>query len=75
MSFDVYISRSNRWFVAEVPALPGCRTFGRTEREVLDNIGDVIESCLRMLRRNRQPYPRVKIVRLTPGRSRSLRSA
>ena len=65
MSYDVYLSRQDRLFIAEVPAFPGCRTFGRTEAEALDNIRDVIESFLSGLRRNRRPYPRVKVIRIS----------
>ena len=76
MSYDVYISRNEHHFMALVPALPGCCTFGRTEQEVLDNIRDVIECCLRDMRRQRQPFPRVKVVRLPDGRAQGpLRSA
>lgn len=65
MSYDVYISKRDRLFIAEVPAFPGCRTLGRTEAEALDNIRDVIESFLSGLRRHRRPYPRVKVIRIS----------
>ena len=34
------------WYVAECPAIPGCVSQGRTEKEVLDNIKDAISECL-----------------------------
>jgi len=37
-------------FVADVPALRGCHTQGRTIGEALDNINEVIEMCLEELR-------------------------
>lgn len=63
MSYDVYIQRRDRLYVGEVPALPGCHTYGRTEEEVLENIGDVIEGYFHLLRKKKKPYPNVKVVR------------
>lgn len=34
------------WYVAECPAIPGCVSQGRTEKEALDNIRDAITGCL-----------------------------
>jgi predicted RNase H-like HicB family nuclease len=68
MGYDVYITRKERFYVAEVPALPGCRTLGRTEREVLENIRTLIDRHLRDLRRRQQIPQRVKVVRLYAGR-------
>jgi len=33
-------------FVAECPAIPGCISQGKTEKEVLENIKDAIKQCL-----------------------------
>ena len=32
--------------VAECPAIPGCISQGKTEKEVLENIKDAIKQCL-----------------------------
>ena len=64
MSYDVYIQRRDQLYVGEVPALPGCHTYGRTEEEVLENIGDVIEGYFHLLRIKRKPHPQVKVVHL-----------
>ena len=34
------------WYVAECPAIAGCVSQGRTEKEALDNIKDAISECL-----------------------------
>ena len=45
--FKVIIeSGEDGWFVASVPALPGCYTQGRTMKELMDNIKDAIRLCL-----------------------------
>lgn len=37
--FDVVIEKGdNGYFVADVPALPGCHTQGKTKKEALENI-------------------------------------
>jgi len=33
------------WFIADVPALIGCHTQGKTREEALENIKDVIKLC------------------------------
>lgn len=45
--FDVIIEKGeDGWFIAEVPALHGCHTQGKTKKEVLENIKEAIELCL-----------------------------
>lgn len=45
--FDVVLERDEEgWFIADVPALQGCHTQGRTRKEVLKNIKEAIELCL-----------------------------
>ncbi len=65
MTYYVYIRQEEERFVAEVPALPGCRTFGRSEQEALENIRAVVEVYRIQLQRSRQPLPQVKVVRLS----------
>jgi antitoxin HicB len=64
MGYDIYIRQKNRLYIAEVPALPGCHTVGRSETEVLENIRDVIEGYFRMLQKKHEPLPRVKVFRV-----------
>ncbi len=75
MDYDIYIRQKNRLYVAEVPALPGCHTVGRSEREVLENIKDVIESYFRMLQKKHEPLPRVKVIRVMQNNATTPRPA
>lgn len=43
--FPIFITKEEKWFVAECPIL-GIATQGRTEREVRDNMKDLIKECL-----------------------------
>jgi predicted RNase H-like HicB family nuclease len=44
-------------FVAEVPALPGCISQGRTRTEALDNIKEAIAAYLESLKQHGNPIP------------------
>jgi len=47
MIFHVKLDRSeDGWVVAECPALPGCVSQGRDEKEALDNIKEAIVAWL-----------------------------
>jgi predicted RNase H-like HicB family nuclease len=63
--YQVYITQKGNLYSAEVPALPGCGTVGRSEREAMDNIRCIIEEHRRRLRQRRQPLPNVVEVELT----------
>ncbi|MBI3802330.1 MAG: type II toxin-antitoxin system HicB family antitoxin [Nitrospirae bacterium] len=65
MSYYVYITQENDCFIADVPALPGCRTLGRSEAEVMENIRDVVRGYLQNLRRRNRALPKVKVVKLS----------
>lgn len=65
MSYYVYITQENDCFVADVPALPGCRTLGRTEAEAMENIRDVVRGYLQSMRRRNRALPKVKVVKLS----------
>ncbi len=47
----------NGVFIAEVPALPGCISQGRTRSEALDNIKEAIELYLESLQVHGDPIP------------------
>jgi len=51
------------FYVADVPALPGCHTQGKTFDEALANIKEVIEMCIEEMREDGRPidcrYPEV----------------
>jgi predicted RNase H-like HicB family nuclease len=44
-------------FVAEVPALPGCVSQGRTREQALANIKDAMEGYIASLRKHNEPIP------------------
>jgi predicted RNase H-like HicB family nuclease len=47
MIFHVVLEQAeDDWIVAEVPALPGCVSQGRDEKEALDNIKEAITAWL-----------------------------
>jgi predicted RNase H-like HicB family nuclease len=47
MRFTVTIEKDEDGiFVAECPAIPGCVSQGKTEKEALENIKDAIKQCL-----------------------------
>ena len=47
MRFTIIIEQDeDGMFVAECPAIPGCISQGKTEKEVLENIKDAIKQCL-----------------------------
>ncbi len=50
-TFDVVLERGeDGWYVADVPALTGCHTQGKTKKEAMKNIKEVIELCLEMVK-------------------------
>ena len=44
-------------FVAEVPALPGCISQGRTRAEAIENIKEAIAAYLESLKAHSEPIP------------------
>ena len=47
INFDIIIERDeDGWFIAEVPAIPGCHTQGKTKKELMKNVKEAIELCL-----------------------------
>ena len=45
---------------AEVPAIPGCMTQGETIKELIENLCDAVEGCLRL-----STWPRYRLRRAT----------
>jgi predicted RNase H-like HicB family nuclease len=46
MIFHVTLEPSEDWIVAECPALPGCVSQGRDEKEALENIKEAITAWM-----------------------------
>ncbi len=58
MKYRVKIERDEDGvFVAEVPALPGCISQGKTRAEALTNVKEAIEAYLASLRAHDEPIP------------------
>jgi predicted RNase H-like HicB family nuclease len=54
----VVISRDNEGnWLASVPAIPGCHTWGRSKAEALDNAREAIEGCIESLEATGDPIP------------------
>jgi len=48
MKYSVVIHKSEYGYDVRVPALPGCHSQGKTEKEALENIKDAIFTYLEM---------------------------
>ncbi|MBM4000256.1 MAG: type II toxin-antitoxin system HicB family antitoxin [Planctomycetes bacterium] len=56
-------------YVAEVPALPGCISQGKTRRDAIDNIKEAIAGYLESLQARGEPVPPSigeEVVEVTP---------
>lgn len=51
------------YFVAEVPALPGCLSQGKTYEEAVSNIGEAIQGCFETME-SREPMDAGKLVEI-----------
>ncbi len=58
MKYRVLIEQDeDGMFVAEVPALPGCISQGRTREEAIRNIQEAITGYLESLKAHNEPIP------------------
>ncbi|MBI5360658.1 MAG: type II toxin-antitoxin system HicB family antitoxin [Planctomycetes bacterium] len=65
MKLYIKIERDEKgYFVAEVPAFPGCVSQGKTRREVLENIKEAIEGWLEVME-HKAHFNRTKAVEVT----------
>ena len=46
MLFNVILEQEDEWFIAECPALPGCVSQGKDEKEAIENIKEAITAWL-----------------------------
>jgi predicted RNase H-like HicB family nuclease len=67
MEYKVVLTKDaeTRWFVAEVPNLPGCISQGKTKSEALRNIKDAIGGYLESLRKHPEERVYKKFVEIT----------
>jgi len=62
MKLHVHIEQDEAgYFVAEVPALPGCLSQGRTKKEALKNIQEAIEGWLEVME-SKHKRPRKELI-------------
>jgi predicted RNase H-like HicB family nuclease len=52
------------YFVAEVPALPGCLSQGKSREEALENIKEAIEGWFEVIE-SKQAFDRARLIELT----------
>ncbi len=58
MKYRVIIEQDEEGqFIAEVPALPGCISEGKTREEALANIREAIEVYIESLKAHNEPIP------------------
>lgn len=66
--FDVIVERdSEGYFVASVPALPGCHTQARSLDELMERVKEAIELCLEAQGQPPQRLDFVGVQRVTVG--------
>ena len=62
MKLHVHLEQDeNGYFVAEVPALPGCLSQGRTREEAVRNIHEAIEGWLEVME-SKSEYPKDELI-------------
>ena len=67
-TFEVILEKDeDGWFIADVPALPGCHTQGRTKSEALKNAKEAIELTLEVMaeRKTKAKTPFVSIEKVS----------
>ncbi|OGP59730.1 MAG: hypothetical protein A2V67_02985 [Deltaproteobacteria bacterium RBG_13_61_14] len=70
MEYEVLIFQDGAGFLAEVPALPGCRARGETEKEALARVRKSIRSYLRSIPASSQILSPLRVRRIKIGRAR-----
>lgn len=58
MQYRIFIEQDeDGMFIAEVPALPGCISQGKTRNDALNNIREAIQAYLESLQKHQEPVP------------------
>jgi predicted RNase H-like HicB family nuclease len=57
MRYTVLVTREGDAYIVDVPALPGCHTYGNTKGEALANAREGIELYIEELRARGEPLP------------------
>ncbi len=65
-NFPVIIEKDeDGFFVADCPDIAGCHTQGKTLEEAITNIRDAIKLNLKVLKEEKEEFPRMQPVSLT----------
>ena len=65
MKLHVVIEKDKSgYFVAEVPALPGCFSQGKTHEEAIANIKEAVEGWFEVME-SKQSFDRTRLIELT----------
>jgi predicted RNase H-like HicB family nuclease len=65
MKLNVVVEKDEAgYFVAEVPALPGCLSQGKTKDEALQNIREAVEGWLEVME-SKHPFNRTEAVEVS----------
>jgi len=59
MKTKIRLEKSDGWYVATVPSLPGCISQGKTVQEAKKNIKEAIEGYIASMRKHGEPVPHV----------------
>ncbi|MBI5076852.1 type II toxin-antitoxin system HicB family antitoxin [Candidatus Falkowbacteria bacterium] len=61
INFTAYIEQDeDGMFIGSVPSIPSCYAQGKTQKELLDNLQEVLKLCLRNL--DTKPFDKTKFV-------------
>ena len=55
--YTIVVTHEDDAYIVDVPALPGCHTYGATPDEALANAREAIEAYLEDLRESGEPIP------------------
>ena len=56
-SFRIILEKDDDVYLAAVPALPGCHSWGYTFQEALQNVQDAVETYIADLVKHNEPIP------------------
>jgi len=57
MKYKVNLQETSEGYAVSAPGLPGCWSQGKTEKEALENIKEVIQLCLEHMAEEGSPIP------------------
>lgn len=58
LEFDIVIEKDEKYYIATVPALPGCHTQAKSLDALVERIKEAIELYLEVKKGNEEPQPK-----------------